>query len=303
MAEDRPANAVLSLLADQTRLGILRAVAEAQAESPRTGTAALSFSGIYDRVGVDNTAKLSYHLGELKGPFLRRTDDGYAFTHAGDRLVRFVLAENYRAPEPFGPVPVDGVCLECGEATLRARLHEQYFVVECGDCERPSFSYRVSPVQVRRRSGEAVVDAIVAEQVGDLLTLRHGVCPDCAGRVETEILGPEDDVLPEDAPISYATASECQDCLRFVSAPLPHASAYHPDAIAFHRARGLDVLGAGFWRFHRFVLEDEWTAERAEGDAAYCVTMRADGDELRLFLDGSAAVCRTERVRIQPGRK
>lgn len=298
MASDRPASEVLGLLADETRLGILRTVAEAQADRPGTGTAALSFSTIYEGVDVDNTATLSYHLGELEGTFLRKTDDGYAFTHAGDRLVRFVIASNYCQPEPFGPVGVDGVCLHCGAASLRARLREQYFVVACEDCGRPAFSYQVSPAQVRRPDDD-VVDAVAAAQTGDFLSLRRGVCPDCAGRIETRVLGPDDDPMPDDAPVSHATASECRDCLRFVSAPLPHAVVSHPDAVAFHRDHGLDVLETPFWAFHRFLRDGSWTVDAGGGDAPYRVAMRAGGDELRLSLDDTASVTRTERVRVR----
>jgi hypothetical protein len=297
MGDERPASEVLGLLADDTRLGILRTLAEAQAERRRPGTAALSFSAIYDGVDVDNTSKLAYHLGELEGVFLRKTGDGYAFTHAGDRLVRFVLAGNYRTPEPLGPVSVDGVCLECGATALEARLREQYFTVACAECDRPAFAYRVSPAQVRRRDA-AVVDAVAAEQTGDFLTLRRGVCPDCAGRIETTVLGPAADSLPDGAPVSYATASDCRDCLRFVSAPLTHAVAYHPDAVAFHREHGLDVLETPFWRFHRHLRDGSWTADTAD-DAAYLVAMQAGGDELRLFLDEAATVARTVRVRVR----
>jgi hypothetical protein len=58
----------------------------------------LSFSGIYDRVSADSSSKLSYHLNGLTGTFPRKHENGYAFTHAGERPIRFVLAGNYQQP-------------------------------------------------------------------------------------------------------------------------------------------------------------------------------------------------------------
>lgn len=111
MGTERTAEEVFRLLSDEIRLDVLRTVAVAQRDELRTGETDLSFSDIYERVDVDNTSKLSYHLGELTGTFLRKHDGGYAFTHAGERLVRFVLAENYLRPPDFGPVEVEGDCL------------------------------------------------------------------------------------------------------------------------------------------------------------------------------------------------
>ena len=88
METERPADEFFGLLSDETRLDILRSVARAQHERKQTGVASLSFSDIYDRVEVDNTSKLSYHLGELTGTFLRKHEAGYAFTHAGEQMAR-----------------------------------------------------------------------------------------------------------------------------------------------------------------------------------------------------------------------
>lgn len=298
MGADQAAEDAFRLLSDGTRLDVLRTVAVAQREERETGVADLSFSEIYDRVDVDDTSKLSYHLGELTGTFLRKHEDGYAFTHAGEQIVRFVLAENYRAPSDVGPVETEGSCLFCGETILRAGLHDQYFLVRCSACERPTFSYRVRPAQVRDRSGDALIEAVVRELAGDLLKMRHGLCPDCGGRIETEVVAAENEPVPDGVSVSLATASECRDCLRFLSLPLTHAVAYHPESIAFHWEHGVDIAGTGVWEFHRYLGEGLWTAERV-GTAPdeYRVEMRRNGASLRLHLDGTAAVARTERVR------
>jgi len=302
MDGERTAADVFRLLSDQTRLDVLRTVARAQHEGSGPGT--LSFSDIYDRVDVANTSKLSYHLGELTGTFLRKQDGTYAFTHAGERLVRFVLAENYAAPDDVGPVPTDGTCLHCGEAALRATLEAQFFTVRCEACERPAFVYRVTPAQVRERGGEALVDAVIWAQAADFLKMRQGVCPDCAGRLDTSVLAAEDVPAPAPMPVSFGTLSECRACLRRMSVPLTHAAVYHPESVAFHWEHGVDIVGTGVWEFHRHLYDGQWAAERVEDEPeAYRVELRVDTTSLHLYLDEHATVTRTERVQRRDQRE
>ena len=298
METERSADEIFGLLSDEIRLDILQTVARAQNEKKQTGIASLSFSDIYDRVEVDNTSKLSYHLGELTGTFLRKHDDGYAFTHAGEQMVRFVLAENYRQPSDIGPIETQGGCQFCGETTVRAVLEDQYFMMYCTECDRGANAYRVRPAQVRERSGEDLIEAVIREQAADLLKTRRGVCPDCAGRIETEVLDAADIPFPEERPVTFITLSECRDCLRFLSLPLPAAAAYHPESISFHWEHGVDILGTGVWEFNRYLHDGRWSSERADTNPEeYCVELRRNTSSLRLFLDEGASVVRTERVR------
>jgi hypothetical protein len=298
MDSERTAAEVFGLLADETRVDVLRTIARAQNEHPRSGVAALSFSELYDRVDVDGTSKLSYHLGELTDTFLRKHEGGYAFTHAGEQLVRFVLAENFRSPPAFDPVDAPGVCLHCGETALQATLHDQFFLVECGACERPAFSYRVRPAQIEAHENGRLIDAVVREQAGDFVKMRGAVCPDCTGRLETEVVDTDEIPVSKDLPVEYLTSSACQQCLRFLSVPLTHAAAYHPESVAFHWDRGFDVMGTGVWQFHRHLEAGNWKAERTATDPAeYRVQYQHESRTLRLYLDRSGRVTRTERVR------
>jgi len=297
MAEERDAADVFRLLSDESRLDILATIAREQYEERQREVAALSFSDIYERVAVDNTSKLSYHLGELTGVFLRKRGDDYAFTHAGEQLVRFVLAENYGSPADPGTIETEGCCLYCGETSLRAKLNGQFFVVQCSDCDRPVYYYRVRPAQVRTHDAPALIESVTREQAGDFLKVRGGVCPDCAAHLETTVVDTEDVPGADAVPVSFATVTECEACLRSLSLPLPYAAAYHPASIAFHWEHGVDLLGTGFWELHRYLHEGQWTATRADDREAYRVELRVDDATLRLFLDESASVQRTERVR------
>jgi len=67
--EDVPPEDAFSLVANETRMDVLKALWEA--DGPR------SFSALRERVGVRDSGQFNYHLGKLVGHFVRKTADGY----------------------------------------------------------------------------------------------------------------------------------------------------------------------------------------------------------------------------------
>ncbi|MEA5407961.1 hypothetical protein VB773_10590 [Haloarculaceae archaeon H-GB2-1] len=134
--------------------------------------------------------------------------------------------------------------------------------------------------------------------------MRQDVCPDCAGDLDTGVIDAEHVAVPDSVPVSFATRSECQQCLRFMSVPLTHAAAYHPESVAFHWEHGVDIMGTGMWELHQYLLDGTWTAERTAKDPVeYRVELRRDETSLRLYLDDAAGVKRTERVQRRTQRE
>jgi hypothetical protein len=219
-------------------------------------------------------------------------------------LVRFILSKNYERPAEIGSIETNGVWLFCGETALQATIEEQYFMVRCSACDRPTFAYRVRPAQVQSHTGDEIVESVIWEQAGDLLKTRQGVCPDCGGKLETTVEDASGSPHGDSVPVSFAAVSECQHCLRQVGIPLPYAAAYHPDAVAFHWEHGVDILGSGFWEFHPYLLNDRWTAEFLPSESEeYCVEFEHGPTMLRVYLDDTATVTRTERVQTHGQRE
>lgn len=125
-ATDDPTDA-LSVLADETRVAILRALAEAEEPLP--------FSRLRDRAGVGDSGRFNYHLRRLCEYFVRETPAGYELGHAGTRLVaatgvgRGGSGESGAAtpteavPDP-GDVPLEtDECPVCGDADCDKLFH------------------------------------------------------------------------------------------------------------------------------------------------------------------------------------
>jgi DNA-binding transcriptional ArsR family regulator len=298
MAEDDSAADIFRLLSDDTRLDILRAAATAQHELGDVGSGAveLSFSEIYDYVEVENTSRLSYHLGQLTGTYLRKTDEGYSLTHAGERIVRFVLSGNYEQPGSFGPKPVDGTCVFCGEEALEASLSHQFFRIDCSVCEKPVTGQPVTPAQVKTHDDDALIQTVKRRSAEVSKRIRSGMCPECGAHLSTDIIEVAKTPLPDAD--SFLVTSTCEECLRRYNNPLTYSAVYHPASIAFHWDRGVDVTSRGIWEFNEYLYNSRWTSEQIASDPdEYEVVLRHESDAIRLVLDSTATVRRTERVR------
>ncbi|WP_132061137.1 winged helix-turn-helix domain-containing protein [Halorussus amylolyticus] len=302
MMENRSATDIFRLLADDTRVDILRAVAVAQYELGQVGSgpAELSFSEIYDHVEVENTSKLSYHLGELTGTYLRKSDDGYSLSHAGERIVRFILSGNYEQPESFGPQPVDGVCVFCGEDALEASLSHQFFRIDCTACGQQVTGQPITPAQVKTRDADTLVQSAKLRSAEDARQIRRGMCPECGAHLSADVVEMPGSPLPDAD--SFVVTSTCEECLREYNSPLTYSVVYHPASIAFHWDRGVDMTTRGIWEFHEYIYEGRWTSEQTASDPdEYEVVLRHGDDAVRLHLDSTATVVRTERVRRESG--
>lgn len=79
-----PPDEAFSILGNETRVAILRALGEAGEP--------LSFSALYERVDAANSAQFNYHLDKTVGHFVERTGDKYRLASAGERVVEAVLS-------------------------------------------------------------------------------------------------------------------------------------------------------------------------------------------------------------------
>jgi len=94
----------------------------------------LSFSALRDRVDVRDSGRFNYHLGELRGRFVEKGEDGYTLRYAGTRVVGGLYSGAYTEETSLGPVPVEGHCSHCG-GDLEARYEDDHGYVDCTDCE------------------------------------------------------------------------------------------------------------------------------------------------------------------------
>ncbi|MFP9192330.1 winged helix-turn-helix domain-containing protein [Natronosalvus vescus] len=298
-----PASA-FAILADETRLAILRAVAEAEREAQSlTGTPTLSFSELYDRVDVSNSSRFAYHLEQLTGTYLRKTDDGYAFTYAGERVVRTIISNSYSEPATFDPVAVAGRCPTCRERHLEARAEAVQLRIRCTGCGQGVGSHPLTPALVVDRDPQEIVDTVDRNMRAMAVRMQAGICDECGGALEQAVH--ETEIVENDP---YLVVCRCRQCWMRFTMPLSMQVLVHPATTSFYWERGIDVRTRSFRWLLDALAEDRWCVDpideqNAAGDGTYRVTIREQGDELRVVLESDLTVVQATRVVSDRGRR
>lgn len=189
------ATAAFGLLANDTRLAILLALwDEKTPERPGTDDA-VSFSTLYERVGIEDSGNFTYHLEKLEGTFVRATEDGYTLSNTAERALRVVFAGTLTDDVTFTGEPSSFECHRCGSAVVVDYTEENEIVQRCTTCEGgygwenyPSGMIAhadLPPAAFENRTPEEMHVEGHTWIRHRLLTTLAGVCPDCAGPIRT----------------------------------------------------------------------------------------------------------------------
>jgi len=292
MSED--AEAAFAAVADELRVRILRELWDA--DGP------LSFSELRERVGVRDSGRFNYHLGELRGRFVEKDGDagGYDLRFAGRKLVGGLHSGAYtEAAEPVGPQPVDGSCVVCG-GDLQAVYEDEHGTVECTDCGVSVIQTEVPPAFVDGREDDlaAAVDGYVRTTLRSFL---DGFCPTCSGPTGGRLtdageVGP----LADRDRLGPLAAVTCERCGASFSGLAAWVAIDHPAVLAFYDDHDRSVRETPLWRLD-WMTDAEWVdgngSDDDDDDRVVVVPVELDDEVLRLTVAddlGVAAVERTE---------
>lgn len=279
-------------LADGTRVAILRALWE-------TDGHAATFSTLREAVGNPDSGRFSYHLGELVGLFVTRTDDGYELTQAGKQVNGAIDGGAYTMEGSIEPLALEGSCRVCAGA-LELRYGDELVRVECEEC--PATSEFAVPPGVFAGHDRGSIPRVASRYLRT--TIRHvasGFCWFCDGRVRPTVAPApavlDQDELPPDAvPAAFDGRVEdvpwvrfdCRRCDATSKIGLDQVLLDHPAVAGFYHDHGVDVRERFVWEFPRLGEDPPAVAGRNPFRAE--VTYGADGDELALVVDGDLDV-------------
>jgi hypothetical protein len=282
-----PADA-FAIVGNETRLHILEALWAADRPA--------AFSELRRSVGMRDSAQFNYHLSKLRGQFVRKTDEGYEFRQAGKAIVRAVLAGTYNQDPELEPFPVEGECVACGGG-LQASYRDEAFLIMCAECQRPHGTYPFPPGGLEDRSREEVLSAFNQRARHLACLTADGVCPDCNGRVRTELLEPED--LPPDKvkPIAEQdlfVIHECERCNNHIVSSVGLTLLDDAEIVSFYRDHGIDLNTVRFWTLE-WCISDRHLEILSRDPWRLRVTVPLGDEELRVTVDDDIAVQHTER--------
>lgn len=239
---------VFSLLGDDVRLEIIAALDEATADR-------LPFSDLHERVGLADSGQFNYHLSQLVGHFVSKTDEGYGLTAAGERLARAVSAGLYTDSPELSPFGVDGVCNDCGAAALDAAYADEQFVISCRECGHQMLEVDAPPSLIRGRQPAEALAAFEDWSFEQVEQAYAGICPTCGGPVDRGIT--ED--TTEGLPFDVLPEMVCEVCGRRILTSFAAIARRDPAVDAFHERHFVDFRSKHYWE-----TDDELDVIRTE---------------------------------------
>jgi hypothetical protein len=299
-SDDRTATEAFEVLADATRLDILRELGRAE---PHGAPASLSFSELRARVGVRDSSRFNYHLQKLGDTFVGQFDadderEGYYLTYPGYTIYRLLVRGVFAGSPPVSARTEAWDCPECGSALTVASRGDGVTDVDCPACGADYLHYEFPPHGAADRSddADALLRAVDAWARSQLLLFDRGVCPWCGGRVDSH-LTTDPDSLPhdvdEDAPafVRYV----CGGCGGGPSVEVDYTVLDHPALVAFCHDHSVDVREEPIWYVvDRLDVAVEVGDEAPDGPVA-AVSMTTSGERIRLRVDADARVGDAER--------
>lgn len=278
---NRDTTAAFEALADERRLGMLRALyrTELAAETPEE--AVLSFSGLYEQSEFDGTATFSYHLDKLVGTYLASDDKGYRLTATGKRVVQAVLGGLYTDEPSFESATVDATCPNCSHSPVEFGREGSLIVLQCSACSQPFVRDNVQPALLADRSPDEAIRAYDRTIRRKIELVLDGVCPECSGEVSVAV-----ERASQQVALSWLAVSECTQCNDRGEFPPYYALLFYPVVISFYWERGVDLTDLPQWRVMEFVLDGEWEPAVVDADPFVCrVDIHREGDTLSVILD------------------
>ena len=218
-------DAAFGLVADETRLEILRTLSET--DEP------LAFTVLFERSEYDDSSNFSYHLDKLEGHFISRTDEGYALRQTGRRVVEAVIAGTVTDDPVVEREPTDRECPFCS-APIEVSYQQERVEMYCTEC--PGFFRQedsgeqfatefgtlghiyLPPAGVQGRTPTEMHNAAVVWSNLELLGISVGVCSRCSGTIEHSVRVCEDHDVSEgvcdhcDRRYAVLFEAECASC-------------------------------------------------------------------------------------------
>jgi DNA-binding transcriptional ArsR family regulator len=279
---------VFELVSDPTRVGILRALADAHADDPADPW--LAYSDLRAAVGVRDKGNFNYHLDRLDG-LVATGPEGYRLSRVGMELVSAVASGVLDPEWTWGPVDAPGDCPFCDDPVV-LYYEDGVLWLSCGT-DAHEMGLGAPPGLLASHPEDEVVElvAFLGNRWGELV--RRGVCSECRGRVEGRIeyggVGPD----------HYHYHGDCRRCGFQHGVPLGPYLLGHPAVLSFHFEHGVDVRSRPFWTLEFCAPGAETVV--SEEPLRLRVDVDRGGDRLSLTVDREGTVVSTERTAAPAG--
>lgn len=277
---------VFSLIGHELRAEIIRVLGA-------TDGLEASFSELRSQLDMDvKPSQLHYHLQQLVGHFVVKSDGGYRLSAAGIRLCLTLRAGTFNRRQEQLSVDANVDCYYC-RASVEATFDNGFVDVECPDCKHTyGADFLDFPLTVFEDEGIAFSHFkryIILKN----LFIARGVCPNC-----THPLSPSFN-SGEDHPGKVCIYQLCGLCGLIHALSVGRALLADPELIMFCYDNGVDVFSTPWWEL-KFVATDEHVTVRSTDPWEVALEVTFDGDTLELVIDGDLNVLERNRLDATP---
>lgn len=292
---------IFSLLSNDTRVGILRALWEADDDEA-------TFSELREAVGMRDSGQFNYHLNELVGRFITSTEGGYELTQAGMQINGAIEAGAYTAEGSIDPIALTEPCPPCGgDRTLH--YEDETVRVECDSCP-VTYQIGVPPAVFAGYDREAIPRVAGQYLQTTVYHITNGFCSFCDGPVtptvgQASVINPDTDMPAGDSDKNIANEGAewlenvplvrytCHQCGAEPTVGLTQTLINHPAVVSFYYDRGVNVQEHSVWDFTE--ADPEYQTVRSQDPFRGSVTYECDRDTLTLIVDETLTVVEIER--------
>lgn len=295
----------LAVLGNETRLQILKTLGEIG--DP------VSFSELFESVDYKGPSNFNYHLKQLTGHFVHKTDDKYVLRQAGRRVIEAVFAETPSEDVDIERTPVDWPCFLCG-APGEVSYRDGHLGLYCSACggtrneTSPTADGRaveatdvlgyldLPPAGATDRTPRELIDAATVWGTTGALAWARGVCSGCSAPLDRSVTVCEDHDESGDRcdecgqRFAVSIRYNCTNCIFNEKAPFTTCLLDNIDLISFMADHDIDPLGPN--GFHMSALEE--TVLSADPFEAR-FTFTADGECISLTVDDDLSVVDVSR--------
>lgn len=279
MADADPPRRGFDVLSDETRLGIVRALADRLRETPEDPT--VGFAHLRRQVGVSDSGNFNYHLERLDGRFVRKTADGYRIAPAGIMVVAALITGVYGESSQLGPTELDDTCPACGEV-FTATYEESVLRVTCPN--EYTFQHALPPGVVDDRELADLIELLTLKTRHDLQLALEGVCPFCYAQLAWSFDAEVRAEMPK-------VDTRCSRCGVHFTVPIIMSVVHHPIVASFYHDHGIDVRKRPLWAPEFF---DGVDVTVPDSDQVRVTIERGDGT-VTVTLDQSLSVVEVVR--------
>ncbi|WP_408960472.1 ArsR/SmtB family transcription factor [Natrinema sp. 74] len=279
---------VFATLGNETRVDILRSLLECGADN-----SPVSFTDLFEAVDIADSANFNYHLQQLTDHFVTQTDEGYEFRYPGRKVVSSIFSGTFTERAQLGLFPVDGSCYSC-ERSLQGWYADDTLTIGCTDCGTIQVSYPFPTGGLDDRSIDELLQAFHHYVRHHYCLAADGVCPECTGSVETDLvygLNADD----QDVAVEHV----CQRCGYQLQSTVGLTLLDNADVLVFHSKRGVDLNTEPFWHFD-WCVSDIRTRVVSEAPLRVQLTLPCENDELQVLVDETGTVIETAIVEHLP---